>query len=271
MSDNSNWDNFDWDSLGEDSASANNNHSALDGDERRTVVESDGMLRRGMEETDDDAGVEGAGGRWITQGGVVHWESDEGEREDDLNPREEAQSPWAADDIEIPLAASEAVRVRAVRAWLARRRLLENDALGTLLLERRQLYPPADEDEQPITIRRRAPVEESPLDLALTEHQAAADEYERLLLALDDIRAHGGSGRMLVEFYLLVTERLGELAMQPEAPDDFAEDVLFATIERAPATTPPTEHTRYEWEGRAGAAVYTRRRIERVSAPEPEE
>lgn len=268
MSDSSNWDNFDWDSLGEDGS---NNHHARDGDERRTTVESDGMLRRGLEETDDDAGVAGAGGRWITQGGVVHWESGEGEREDDLNPREEAQSPWAADDIEIPLAASEAVRVRAVRAWLARRRLLENEALGTLLLERRQLYPPADEDEQPTTVRPRAPIEESPLDLALAEHQAAADEYERLLLALDELRAHGGSGRILVEFYLLVTERLGELATQPEAPPDFAEDVLFATIEQAPAAPPPTEHSRHEWDGRAGAAVYTRRRVERVSAPEPEE
>ncbi|MEO7003446.1 MAG: hypothetical protein ABI068_16625, partial [Ktedonobacterales bacterium] len=177
MSDNSNWDNFDWDSLGEDGA---NNHHDLDGDERRTPIESDGLLRRGLEETDDDPGIEGAGGRWITQGGVVHWESDEGEREDDLNPREEAQSPWAAEEIDIPLAASEAVRVRAVRAWLARRRQRENDALGALLLERRQLYPPAD-DEQPAPTRRRAPVEESPLDLAMAEHQAAADEYERLL------------------------------------------------------------------------------------------
>ena len=51
--------------------------------------------------------------------------------------------PSAADDLDLPLGAPDSLRIRSLRAWLARRRLEETDTLGLLLLERRRLYPDA--------------------------------------------------------------------------------------------------------------------------------
>jgi len=61
------------------------------------------------------------------------------------------------------------------------------------------------------------------------------------------------------------------LATAPEAPDDFAETQLFTTIERSQASALVTPVSRAEWDGRAGAVLQTRRRVERMTAPEEEE
>ena len=96
-----------------------------------------------------------------------------------------------------------------MRSWLARRRIEEADTLGILLLERRRLYPDASDET---AVRRQAQAESSPLDLEMLERQSASEEYERYLEQLADLEAHGALRRLLVEFYLALTERVGELA-----------------------------------------------------------
>jgi hypothetical protein len=322
------WDAFDWSAWGVDTgagdgaAGGHDNHddgasSEMGGDhggpdtQRRPLRGArPGMLRPPLDDLgDDDDSPEAAadGGRWVTRGGVVQWEeSDDRDVTAFPNLRDEAVSSWAEDDVTLPLAAPERLRVRATRAWLARRRLGESDAQGALLLERRRIYgAPADDEQAPdgdqtIPNRRRARHErpDNPLDLAIAEHQAAADEYEDLLLTLEELRAHSGADRTLIEFYLSVTDRLAALAGQPAmptsydeltaeeddnanertiSPADWAGLAALRTDTGADATTiPQTRHAvaprdRREWMGRVYAALQTRRHAERVSAPEPEE
>lgn len=239
------WDSFNWDVLSDDVSL--NGHSDLDAAHEESASE----------------------GEWVSQGGVLHWEEPEGTPEDIASDlRREARSPWAAESLTLPLGAPDALRVRAVRAWLARQRMLENEAMGVLLLERRQqMASEGGETER----HGRATSDVHPLDIALAEHQAAIAEYESLLEALDEIGMHNGPGRVLVEYHFLLGDRLAALATAPEAPDDFAEIELFMTIERQPPATAVTPLSRAEWEGRAGAVLQTRRRVERMSAPEEEE
>lgn len=211
-------------------------------------------------------------GRWVSAGGVMRWERPgEVDEAEVLDAASEASSPWAKDEIELPPGAPEALRVRAARAWLLRQRTLELDAMGYLLLERRRLHE-ARGDEA----RREAPPDDPlPLALALAEHQAAIEEYERLLAEMDEIAAHIGPARVLVEFYLRLTERLADLAAQPEAPAEFADALLAAQVEGdenvRSGATPPTPHSTAVWRGQAEAALQVRRRVERVTAPEPED
>jgi hypothetical protein len=200
---------------------------------------------------DEDSDTAGEG--WVVSGGVVRWEAPS-EADD---PRLEAQSPLAADDVALPDGAPDAPRVRAVHAWIARRRAGEHEALGDLLLAQREQRA-AEEERHPPTRRRArsgAP-EPSPLELALAEHQGAADEYDALLATLDDHDAHSGPGRALVEYYLWLVEHLAALAADPEA--------------RAGADQPSTLAAA-SWRGRAEAALAVRRRVERVTAPAAED
>ncbi|HEV8194877.1 MAG TPA: hypothetical protein VGP82_25775 [Ktedonobacterales bacterium] len=220
---------------------------------------------------DDEAPREG---HWVTEGGVLKWEEPEGREDVALDLRAEAGSPWAADDPALPLGAPESARHRAVRAWLARQHLLENEAIGFLLLERRRLQAdsPRDEDGEVAPETRGDPsADDDPISLAVAEHQAAIEEYEGMLGALDDLAVHSGSSRVLVEFFLLINERLLDLAIAPAAPDDFARQHFLPAAERSPATAPPTARSRAEWQGHAEAVLRTRSRVERMSAPEPEE
>lgn len=240
---------------------------------------SDGFLRPALADVDEeDAPVsrQAGDGHWVTQGGVLRWqasaERDSSDDEGVETPlREEAQSSWAADDLDLPLGAPATTRLRAVRAWLARRRLRETELIGALLLERRRLAGPASDDGE--DAEPSAPPENpnDPVALALTEAQAAADEYETLLDMLAETRAHVGPQSALVEYYLALNDRLTALAAQPAAPDTFAQSVLFAEIERKPASGEISPSQRSEWEGRAGATLATRRRVEQVTASEPED
>lgn len=309
------WDAFDWSAWGVDDHAAD----GATGAERATADDGaeeaprrpargarPGMLRPPLDDLDaDDDAPDTASdtGHWVTSGGVVQWEEpDFRDGTEFPNLRDEATSSWADDDISLPLGAPERLRVRATRAWLARRRLAETDAQGRLLLERRRIYgapaedEPSDEADQPLpTRRRRQERTENPLDLAIAEHQAAADEYEDLLLTLEELRAHSGANGALIEFYLSVTDRLAALATQPGAPgayDELADDpdaayalspgdwaslTLLVAEPADPAATspatrkPPTPRARREWVARIHAALQTRRHIERVSAPEQEE
>jgi len=252
------WDNFDWD-------------SASDG----TPVRGPGDEHQHKEEHEEEHEEEHDGapsleGEWISQGGVLHWEEAEGTPEDVASDlRREARSPWASETLTLPLGAPDALRVRGVRAWLARQRMLENEAMGVLLLERRQQAGRQDGDNS--ERRAQASNEGGPLENALGEHQAAQAEYEALLAALDEVGMHNGPGRVLVEYHFLLGDRIAALAAMAEAPDDFAELQLFAAIERTPGSTPVTARSRAEWDGRAGALLQTRRRVERMTAPEEEE
>jgi hypothetical protein len=266
------WESFDWNSWGvpSDDAPSDNGHD--NGHDNGANGVSSGMLRRALADggdEDEQVAAHRGGGQWMARGGVLRWEaSDQEDPQEDAPLREEAQSPWAAEDFELPLGAPAAPRVRAVRAWLARRRQREIDLIGELLLERRRLYP-ASEDDAPTP----ADDEANPLTLALTEAQATADEYETLLGLLEDIRAHGGAQSVLIEFHLAVSERLAVLAAHPAAPDEFAERALYASLTEeaaaARAAAPaPTPRARAEWEGRAAAVLATRQRVERVTATE---
>lgn len=241
---------------------------------------NDGFLRPALADVDDEAVTHGQGsdGHWVTQGGVLRWQPDASAGDDDDDGaaaplREEALSSWAADEIDLPLGAPATARLRAVRAWLARRRLRETELIGALLLERRRLGGPLGADEDDVDDTQPAPPENphDPLALALAEAQAAADEYETLLGLLEETRAHVGPQAALIEFYLSITDRLAALAAHPAAPETFAEATLFAQIERQPATVELTPAIHSEWEGRAGAALATRKRVEQVTAAEPED
>lgn len=247
------WDSFDWDAVGD--GTSLNGHS--DADEIHDL-------------SDDEPASEG---QWVAQGGVLHWEESEGVPEDIASDlRREAQSPWASETLSLPLGAPDALRVRGVRAWLARQRMLENEAMGVLLLERRRQTAHEDDDASERRVQAQATASDiHPLDIALAEHQAALGEYESLLMALDDVAMHNGPAHVLVEYHFLLGDRIAALATAPEAPNDFAEVELFMSIERAPASTPVTPQTQAEWEGRAGAVLQTRRRVERMTAPEEEE
>jgi hypothetical protein len=217
---------------------------------------------------DGDTGDEEAPakGHWVTRGGVLFWEEPETYDESGaLDLRAEAASEWAADDLNLPLGAPDSLRIRALRAWLARRRLEESDTLGILLLERRRLYPGTLDDVLP---RRQAPAESSPLDLEMLERQSASEEYERYLEQLTDLQAHGALRRLLVEFYLALSERVGELANMSAAPADFAPELRVA---ERPGAGEASQEERAEWRGRSEAAMLARRRVERVTAPEEEE
>ena len=78
------------------------------------------------------------------------------------------------------------------------------------------------------------------------------------------------------ELHLALTERLAELAMAPEAPAGFAARVLLAEVEDEEATAQgkaaaPTPRSTAEWEGQAQAVLLARKRVEFVTAPEPED
>jgi hypothetical protein len=206
-------------------------------------------------------------GHWVTRGGVLFWEEPETYDESGaLDLRAEAASEWAADDLNLPLGAPDTLRIRALRAWLARRRIEETDTLGILLLERRRLYPDAADET---AVRRQAQAESSPLDLEMLERQSASEEYERYLEQLADLEAHGALRRLLVEFYLALTERRAELANNPAAPEDFAPELRIA--DEKPVGEKASAEESAEWHGRSEAATLTRRRVERVTAPEEEE
>jgi hypothetical protein len=231
-----------------------------------------GMNGRGMnaaygpqseDEADEAPSAAGTDGRWVSRGGVLAWE----EPAEGPEAGPEAESRWAADELELPAGAPSGARIRAVRAWLLAKRQAENEALGMLLLEQRRMRP-ADDAQWGPQGARRGIREESPLEIAMAGHQAAVDEYERLHEALGDLATHTGPERLLVEFYLVATDRLAALANAPEAPAGFAPELRTAPpVPHSPATPRAVA----EWEGRARAVLLARRRVERMTAPETEE
>ncbi len=269
------WDSFDWARWGAEPDAEDGHANGHASQPAQDDHYSDGFLRPALADVDEEAATSDrttAAGRWVTRGGVLRWQSaDESEAAAEAPLRDEAESPWASEEIDLPLGAPTTARLRAVRAWLGRRRLRETELIGALLLERRRLAGPAADEDEAAT--RPAPPENphDPLALALVEAQAAADEYETMLGLLEDIRTHAGPQAALVEFYLALNERLATLAAQPAAPEGFAQAALFALVERQPAATEPTPSVRSEWEGRAGAALATRKRVEQVNATEPED
>jgi hypothetical protein len=231
-----------------------------------------GVSPYGAEDDEDEpGGPVPPGGRWVSRGGVLSWQEPPVVEGAPLDARAEAESRWAADEVELPPGAGMPVRIRAVRAWLLRQRQLENEALGVLLLARRQAAPAGEPPTN--TAARRGIPEESPLELEMAEHQAAAAEYERLFELLAELETHNGPPRLLVEFYLALTERLAELASAPEAAPDFAPHLRVAQRASAQRASAQRVEPRaaVEWQGRVSAVTLTRRRVERVTQPEVEE
>jgi hypothetical protein len=195
----------------------------------------------GQDQAADDGTGRDAG--WVSAGGILRWEPGEA---DEAAP---ADTPLAAEAFEVPEGAPDAPRVEAVRIWLLRRRELAGEDLGTLLLrqrEQRHAEPPAR--RRP----RRGPPVPSEVDLALTEQQAALDEYALLAETLDETVAHSGLARALVEFYLWLGDHLAGLVAASRAlTAEAAPDPLAVAV----------------WNGRAQAMVATRGRVERMMAP----
>src|SRR5262249_53152815 len=254
---------FTWSTWGED--------GSPDGTGEGRQQPSDEAQDKGME---DSAGeVDATEGRWGSQGGVLRWEAG-GDEEKVASAQAEVKSQWAEEGVELPQGAPESLRIRAAHAWLARQRAMEAQEQGLLLLERRLRGSQEAEKDTADPQRQRGLAEESPLDIALAEHQAAIEEDERLVEELDDIAAHNGPARVLVEYHLYLTERLAELARAPEAPAEFAEQLLLVPVEDEEAVVgakaPVSPRAEAEWQGRAGAVLQARRRVEKVTAPESE-
>lgn len=265
------WDSFDWQQWGADESSSNGHDGSLR-DEERDPSDRLGDDRRTSLEGEPGVNQQ-PGGKWVTEGGVMRWETPD-DAEEAATLQDEARSPFAADDFTVPAGAPPAARVRAVRAWLARQRERASEAIGYLLIERRQLQ--SAESGRDAGSRAEPTDGDDPLELALAEHQATMQEYEQLIEALDEIVTHSGPTRALIEYHLWLSERLAELARAPEAPASFAAQLLLAEVEdeEQSETQPRTEtsaRSHAEWEGRAEAAVKTRRRVEWVSASEAEE
>jgi hypothetical protein len=258
------WDGFDFDAWGAETA-ANGDAGGANG--------HSGKLRQNSidssEEPDQDEG------RWVSQGGVLRWEAPDDEEESTPDPRAEARSRWADDEVDLPLGTPDALRIRSAHAWLVKQRALESEAQGELLLERRRIFGPSVDEGAEGHQPRRDAHEDSPLDVALAEHQASIEEYERLIEELDATVDHSGPARALVEYYLFLTERLAELASAPAAPAEFAARLLLVPVEDEEASSGPkrpvSPRESAEWQGRAEAVLQARRRVERVSAPEPED
>ena len=262
MSDgNDDWDRFDWNSWGEDSA-----HDESEPEDDTQQTDPGHSAHTGKREK---RRVPAPVGQWVSVGGILHWEeADDDDVSPDQDVRSEAASIWADDLVDLPPGAPDAARVRAARAWLLKQRKLEAQALGYLLLEQRK--------EQ--RARELDPAAESAdtsyLELALAEQQAALDEYDTLLQQLDDVADHSGANRALVEYYLILTDRIVEAAAAPEATDSFR---LLAAVFDVNAESPriqgkqATARSRAEWQGRSRVLVDTKRRIEYVTTPEPED
>lgn len=237
---------FDWNTWAEDdpnaSARANHANGGASNGHRAGARDADTAA-------DDvaNAAPDASGAGWVASGGVMHWEEPESEAAD---PRAEAESPLAADELDMPEGAPGAPRVRAVHAWMVRQRVRLTDALGELLLAQRDQR--AAEPPPSRRASRRADIEISPLELAIAEHQAAADEYDALLAALEEHAAHAGPGQALVDFYLWLSDHLAEQAAMPEA---------------AVGAAPPTTRETAAWRGHAMAALAARGRVERMTAP----
>jgi hypothetical protein len=280
------WDNFDWGNWGEAPSadgrtnSANGTHGELRSELTR-MGRDHGDERRSSLSTGDDEDYPGEvhegqrEGRWVSQGGILTWEEPEGRAtaEAEAGLRAEANSHWAAEDVDLPPGTPDAIRIRAAHAWLARQRALEAEAVGMLLLERRKLEQGTASDEEPPPQRAADDQGGSALDLAVIEHQTAIETYDRLIETLDDLVNHSGPARVLVEFYLWLTERMAAVATMPEAPAGFAERVLLAPMEdegsARPDTAQPTPRSTAEWQGCADALLQTRRRLEWDTAPDP--
>jgi hypothetical protein len=266
------WESFDFESWGtatEDPLSTNRRPSTDD--------------TAGHEQAGEPLEDESPGAGWVSRGGILYWDDPGAE---DLggsyDTRKEARSRWADDFIDLPPGAPDHLRTRSLRAWLLRQRLLETEAIGQLLLERRR-HEGNREDDQDSSPSEQA--EDSPLELELTTRQAAIEVYEALVESLDEMATHSGPARLLVEFYLWLNERLAILASAAPAPSylaAFAAEARLAPMDPLDSpgdlpetgrteSPPPTARSIAEWQGQAQAALSARRRIEQVSAPEPED
>ncbi|MGO8947566.1 MAG: hypothetical protein ACLQUY_07865 [Ktedonobacterales bacterium] len=260
------WDTFDFERWG-----AEADHDGADGRQYETTHA--GLRNPATDQPDDEAG-------WVSQGGILHWmEPGAEEFEKPSDARTEAKSRWASDSIDLPPGAPDNLRLRSLRAWLLRQRLVETEALGELLLERRQLAASHEESEDSPPVSEVT--EDSPLELELTTRQAAIEVYEALVESLDEMATHSGPARVLVEYYLWLNERLALLIATAPAQLDVSSFPMLAPLdsvdesassaEAHQSESPATAHSIAQWQGRLQAALQTRRRIEQVSTPEPED
>ena len=83
------WDSFDFDAWGAE--------TAANGEAGGTNGHTGKLHQNSIDSSEEPVGDEG---RWVSQGGVLHWEAPDDAEESALNPRAEANSRWADDDVE---------------------------------------------------------------------------------------------------------------------------------------------------------------------------
>lgn len=163
----------------------------------------------------------------------------------------------SADNLRLPEAANILVRLHAVRAWLKRRRSEASLEVGEAALAWQAAIQQTQQDE--VRPRRRAWREDNPAG-QVARAQAQLQEAQGLLAAFDEAQelleeciAHTQGERVLVEYYLLIEQRLLDAGYTPDSRD--TPDTLHEEH--------PVEHTPwYE------VMAEVLRRVEHVGIPE---
>jgi hypothetical protein len=201
-------------------------------------------------------------GRWISDGGRLHWITGQDNDSDALDAHELGltdDSPeaisleendddlWASDNPPLPPGAPEIVRIQAAHAWLNRQISYLQEQISVLTLEEYQNQRQRDEDARSNPRRRKQPIELSPLVVQIAFYESARDWYMLALTELDDL-SERSSGRAIVEWYLWLTT-------QRDLSSSESED----RIEQSRGS------------GRIMATEETQRHIERLVAPDLEE
>lgn len=152
----------------------------------------------------------------------LHSESDFDERSSEEIGSDELLS---ADNLRLPEAANILVRLHALRAWLARRRSEVSLEVGEAALALQAAIQQAQSDEA--RPRRRARHESyennsTGLVTSMVHAQAQLQEAQASLAAFDEAQelleeciAHTQGERVLVEYYLLIEQRLLDAGYTP--------------------------------------------------------
>jgi hypothetical protein len=153
-------------------------------------------------------------GRWISEGGRLHWiagQDDDldaldesgltGDFSEDSTLEENDDDLWASDNPPLPPGAPEIARIRAARAWLNRQISYLQEKINILTLEEYQNQRQRDEDARSNPRRKRQSVELSPVVVQIAFYESARDWYALALAEFDGL-SERSSGRALVEWYL---------------------------------------------------------------------
>nr|BBH94935.1 hypothetical protein KTA_31340 [Thermogemmatispora argillosa] len=145
---------------------------------------------------------------------------DELEEEQDQEPEERGSDELlASDELRLPEGASFLVRLHAVRAWLARRREEARLAVGEAALQLQEL---ARTQEGCSRLRRRELEQQARLLQQAREELENANRrlqaYDEAATLLEEVVDHISGQRVLVEYYLTLSELIEREAGAASSP-----------------------------------------------------